>query len=196
VERLIVAVAGMPGSGKSTVAKILSEALGCPLVSMGDVVREEVRRRGLPLEPHIIEDVAKDLRKKLGPNAVAIIVSDRILKTFEKGKSCVVVDGLRSLEEAKTFSKMAKTCILAVHASPFVRLERLLSRGRAGDVRDESEFIMRDKANLQLGLGEVIALADFMIVNEGGLSELEREVKRLAGDIRGGRWRDCGRGRG
>jgi len=46
---LIIAVTGMPGSGKSTVSKALSQELSAPLFVMGDLVRDEVVRRGLPL---------------------------------------------------------------------------------------------------------------------------------------------------
>jgi len=44
---LIVGVTGMPGAGKTTAARHLS-GLGYAVISMGDVIREEVARRGLP----------------------------------------------------------------------------------------------------------------------------------------------------
>jgi dephospho-CoA kinase len=195
VKRVILAVTGMPGSGKSTVSQMLSRKLGCPIVSMGEIVRKEVKRRGLPLEPKIIEEVAKRLREERGPNAVAIMTLNDIAKVLEKER-CVIVDGLRSMYEVKTFSTVARTCIIAVHSSPWRRLERLLKRGREGDVKSIEEFVLRDRSNLRLGIGEVIALADFMIVNEGEMSQLEREVERIVGEISHGLWKSCGRGRG
>ena len=48
----VVAIAGMPGSGKGEVAAVLA-ARGIPILSMGDMVREEVRRRGLAEAPHV-----------------------------------------------------------------------------------------------------------------------------------------------
>jgi len=195
MERLILAVTGMPGSGKSMVSSILSEDLKCPIVSMGNVVREEVKRRGLPLEPEIIEKVAKKLREEKGPGVVALMILDKINALFNLNKKCIIVDGVRSINEIKTFSKVGKVCVIAVHSSPSKRLKRLLSRGREGDVKNESEFIMRDRYNLDLGIGNLIALADFMIINESSLENLRKEVKRLVGELLVGTWKDCGRGR-
>jgi len=42
----LILIAGMPGSGKSIVSSIARE-LGLPVYVMGDVVREEARRRGI-----------------------------------------------------------------------------------------------------------------------------------------------------
>ncbi len=195
MKRTIIAITGMPGSGKSTVSEIVSKLLGCPLVSMGDVVREEVKKRGLPLIPEAIEKVAQDLRKEKGPNAVALLTLDKIINFFNNKYLCVIVDGVRSLDEIEVFSKHANVCIIAVHASPAVRLERLLSRGREGDISSLQEFKMRDRANLKLGLGNVIALADFMIINEGDLGDLENMAKKLIEKGKRNAWRSCGRGR-
>ncbi|HEX7402217.1 MAG TPA: nucleoside monophosphate kinase, partial [candidate division Zixibacteria bacterium] len=35
---------GSPGSGKGTLAKLLSAALGVPHISPGDILREEVKQ--------------------------------------------------------------------------------------------------------------------------------------------------------
>ncbi len=196
MNRLILAITGMPGSGKTTVSSILTKALSCPIIFMGSVVRDEVKRRGLPLESEIIEKVAKELRKEKGPNAVALMVLDKVNTLFSSGEKCVTVDGVRSIDEVKIFSRIGNVCIIGVHACPSKRLERLLFRGRKGDVRDEKEFTIRDKYNLDLGIGNVIALSDFMIVNEASLAELEEKVKKLAGELLNGAWRSCGRGRG
>jgi len=45
--RLIFCITGMPGSGKSLVADAAKQ-LGFRVVSMGDVIREEAERRGVP----------------------------------------------------------------------------------------------------------------------------------------------------
>ena len=57
----VFAVCGMPGSGKGEFATVLVEA-GVPVVSMGDMVRAEVHRRGLEEAPHVFGEVAAELR--------------------------------------------------------------------------------------------------------------------------------------
>jgi len=47
---LIITISGPPGSGKSTLSKIISAKLGLELVSMGDVFRKCARDRCMSLE--------------------------------------------------------------------------------------------------------------------------------------------------
>jgi cytidylate kinase len=47
---MLVTISGVPGSGKTTVAKMLAERLGLPHVYAGDLYRREAKRRGLSLE--------------------------------------------------------------------------------------------------------------------------------------------------
>jgi dephospho-CoA kinase len=189
---LIVAVTGMPGSGKSVVAGVVSRVLNLPVYSMGDIVREEVRRRGLPLTSSNIELIARKLREERGDAAVAEILAVRITSESPKG---AIVDGMRSLAEARVFAGMGRLCIVAVHASPRTRYQRILARSRKGDAVSWGEFVERDLNNIRLGIGEVIALADYMIVNESTLRELELQALRIGRLIADGEGKDCSGGR-
>jgi predicted cytidylate kinase len=47
---MLITVSGLPGSGKTTVARLVSRRLGLRHVYAGDVFRKEAERRGLTLE--------------------------------------------------------------------------------------------------------------------------------------------------
>jgi cytidylate kinase len=47
---MLITISGVPGSGKTTVAKLLADRLRLPHVYAGDLFRQEARRRGLTLE--------------------------------------------------------------------------------------------------------------------------------------------------
>ena len=47
---MLITVSGLPGSGKTTVARLISRQLGLRHVYAGDVFRKEAERRGLSLE--------------------------------------------------------------------------------------------------------------------------------------------------
>ncbi len=174
--RPIIAVTGMPGSGKSTIARIIAGEIGARVYSMGDVVRREVVRRGLPLTVENVERVAEELRRELGRAAVAILLA----RELEGVEDPIVVDGLRSVDEARVLARLGRVCIVAVHASPLTRLRRLLARGRVDEVRGWRDLRLRDRKNLEFGIGEAIALADYMIVNEGSIEEARSQAVAVA----------------
>lgn len=169
-----VCVTGMPGCGKEEFVKVALQE-GLPVIRMGDVVREEARRRGIFLTDEGVGGMAKEERRIHGPDIWA-------LRTLERIKSeRVVIDGVRSLAEVEAFRKAFADCliIVAVHASPRTRYARIASRRRRDDIATEEEFRVRDERELRWGLGQVIALADYMIVNEGSLEEFHRKAREV-----------------
>ncbi|MGB9659906.1 MAG: AAA family ATPase [Nitrososphaerales archaeon] len=176
IKKLIL-VTGMPGSGKSVVREV-AEELGMPVLIMGDVIREEVKKRGLKEEAKSYEFVMRDIRSKLGDQIVAKMVA----KKLEPIKTDIVfIDGVRSLEEVRYFKTMAKHAHILALLSPFqTRLRRLSSRNRSGDPKNEEELEERDKAELKLGLGDVIAKADYYLVNDDRPKDVFKEDAKKA----------------
>ncbi len=69
-DKIVVGLAGMPGSGKSLVVDTARE-LGYAIVVMGDVIREETAKRGLELTPQNVGKVMLQLRADGGNTVVA-----------------------------------------------------------------------------------------------------------------------------
>lgn len=190
MDRIVIAVTGMPGSGKSLIAHTIAKALDAPVYSMGDVVRREVARRGLEVNVENVEMIATKLREELGRAAVAILLSREI--AGEEG--FIVVDGLRSLDEARVLRGDGRLCIVAVHASPLTRYRRLLSRGRKDEIRGWEDFALRDRKNLEYGIGGAIAMADYMVVNEGSIEEAREQALAIAERVRVDEGKSCSGG--
>jgi CMP/dCMP kinase len=47
---MVITISGLPGSGKTTVARLLSNRLGIPHIYAGDLYRKEAAERGVTLE--------------------------------------------------------------------------------------------------------------------------------------------------
>lgn len=174
---------GLPGSGKTVFSEI-AKSLGIPVITLGDVVREEVVKRGLELTLENILSVAQELREHYGKEAIAMLAANKIKESLKQ--SClVVVDGIRSLEEINYIKSLAnaEVLVVVVHASPKVRFARLLARGRTGDPKTWDEFVKRDFRELAWGLGNVVALADEIIVNDGSIEEFKSKVKDFLGKV-------------
>jgi dephospho-CoA kinase len=171
--KAVVGVAGMPGAGKATVNEI-AKRRGFKVVVMGDVIREETKRRGLEPTPENIGKVMLQLREEEGP----AVVAKRCIPKIEKAKGDIVfVDGIRSLYEVEEFKGHFPNFILvAVHSSPETRFQRLFRRKRSDDPRGWETFLKRDLRELNVGLGDAIAMADCMIVNEGTKEEFMMKI--------------------
>ncbi|WP_297419373.1 AAA family ATPase [Thermococcus sp.] len=181
---MIIIVTGMPGSGKSKIVKEF-EGRGFPSVSMGDVVREETLKRGLQLTKEDVARVSIRLRQEMGQNAVAKLTVRKVRELLEKNRA-VVIDGVRSLDEVGTFRSSfpdEKIVIVAVHTPPKQRFKRLRRRGRHDDPKTWEDFEERDWKELKFGIGNVIAMADYMLVNDGTHDEYEKKVRELANRI-------------
>lgn len=159
---LIIAITGMPGAGKSTAARAL-ETAGFGGIAMGDMIREETKRRGLPLDDQNMGMVMRELRARYGPGAVA----ELSLKAMESIKrDVVIVDGVRSLPEVEIFRRAGDVKLLAILASPSRRLHLLTNRGRTDAPQSVDGFKARDERELSIGIGSAIAMADEWISNE------------------------------
>jgi len=69
-EKVVIGVAGMPGAGKATVREMV-QAMDYSVVVMGDVIREETKRRKLEPTPENIGCIMLKLREEEGPTVVA-----------------------------------------------------------------------------------------------------------------------------
>lgn len=174
--KLVVGLAGMPGAGKSVVVNV-AKAMGYGVVVMGDVVREEASKRGLEPSPETLGRIMLELREKEGASVIAKKCTKKIRDAKEQK---VIVDGIRSLAEVEEFKKQfPKFALLAVHASPETRFRRLYHRRRSDDPKNWQIFHERDMRELSVGLGNAIAMAEHLIVNEDDLETVKRKAEEV-----------------
>ena len=180
VER-IIAISGMPGSGKSLVSDVARE-MSYHVYVMGDVVRDEAKRLGLEPSPANLGMIALKLRKEEGPAVVARMLGDQMKNDDSK---IAVVEGVRSVDELQEFRKCFKVTVLAVVCSSRTRYSRLKKRGRSDDPRNISEFRERDKRELRLGIGKVMDTADKQIKNEADVITFTSQVREALEEMSG-----------
>ena len=160
----VVAVCGMPGSGKGEFAAVL-EQQGVPVLSMGDMVRAEVKRQNLAESPGIFGEIAAQLRAEHGEDVLAVRLADAVDELL-KFHPIVLIEGMRGTAERTVFSRrwMDDFESVAVEASPDIRFMRIQQRGRSED-GDRAAFEVRDTREIGWGLDEIILEADHHIDN-------------------------------
>ncbi len=162
----------MPAAGKEEFQKVAADE-GYTIVRMGDVVREEAKRRGLPITDAAVGGMAHEEREKHG----RAVWAERTLPHVTAERVCI--DGLRSPAELGVFRRAfgQGLVVFAVEAAPKTRWTRVQRRRRADDATTWDEFLRRDERERGWGLEQVIRAADVHIVTEGTLPQFYQDVR-------------------
>jgi len=178
----VIAVLGMPGSGKSEAIEFLQSRYRWPKVYFGDVTFNEMKRRGLDRNQANERLVREDLRNIHGDDYYA----QEVIKMIEGlgDAPIVLVESLYSGDEYRVLKHHFGDdfATIAIHARPKLRHERLLSRPERPLSLQESEE--RDWAQLnRLTQGTPIALSDYMVINQGSREELQANLEQAVQSI-------------
>lgn len=178
---ILLATVGMPGSGKSETAQYI-EQKGYSLVRFGDATDEGLQEKGLPITPENEASFREQLRNEFGMEAYAKKAEPKI-KELTQGTTKIIIDGLYSWEEYKyLLSQFPMIKLLHVYANPDLRYERLSSRPVRPFTKEEA--LRRDTSEIEkLNKGGPIAMANFVVVNEGELSVLFEQIDSLLANL-------------
>lgn len=178
----VLGVVGMPGSGKG---EFCSLALGmwgeeaANRVYFGQIVRDEVARRGLPLTPKNERIARTELREKHGRGVMAEMSISRIERELRE-YDIVILDGVRNLEEVKILREKFgdEFGIVAIHTDKEIRHNRLANRPERPFTKEEAEA--RDMSEVEVNdQGSSIALADWNIINNEDMDDLRFSVRSM-----------------
>jgi len=166
-----IGLSGLPGSGKSKVAELLSDVYNCSIVAMGDVIREEAPDDATSdTLGAFAGEWRRDDPRGIGRKTVEM--------AQETGLNLVIIDGIRSPTDYEVLNEHFEEFHLIEVTAPFYeRLDRLTERGRDGeDQFDRVDLAERDKReDRKLGHSEVVNrdLPDITINNSGGIPFLK-----------------------
>lgn len=182
----IIALVGMPGSGKGTCTDYLHDHYDWPVVHFGNMVYEEVQRRGL----HNTNDetfVREDMRAQEGKAVLAKHAARKADELFTSGNKVIVFDGLYSWSEYRYLQEQYgdNLTVIATVAARKLRYERILSRNDSHrKYTSEQQIINREIAEIEnLEKGGPIAFADYTILNDSDISALTKHLEAIVGLI-------------
>ncbi len=182
MSRNIIAIVGLPGSGKTVVIDYLMEKHKWPKVYFGDVTFDEMRARGLEINEKNERATREDLRAKYGLLHYASKVVEKIGEI--KDTPTILVESLYSWEEYLLFKKDfgVEFKVIAVYTSPKVRYERLAHRKVRPLTQEEAES--RDYAQIvNITQAGPIAMANYTIDNNGSFDSLYSQVDKIISEL-------------
>lgn len=181
----ILAIVGMSGSGKSVVVDYLTEK-GYPKVYFGGMIYKEMEKRGLERteDGESEKKFREEIRRTEGKDWVVRQVIEETKNLIAAGQKRIVLDGVYSWTEYKILKHEFPTNItfLAIVVDKKLRYERVAKRpGRAFDGAAIRE---RDRSEIEnLEKGGPIAAADYYILNNGSVEDMEKQVDEVLQEI-------------
>ncbi len=174
----IIGITGTDGAGKGTVVDYLVSKYGFEHYSARELLIDEIKKRGLPVDRNHMRLVANSLRKQHGNDYLARVAVSR----FESEKvQKAVFESVRALDEAR-FLKNASAYLLAVDADQALRYERVQARRSESDRVSFEQFVAHEKMEMDdpdphgMQKAEVIKMADHLVTNNGTVEELWVQV--------------------
>ncbi len=174
----IIAILGLPGSGKTEAIEYLEKKFGWPKVYFGEVTFDEIKKRGLEINEKNEKEVREGLRVQFGQ----LIYAHRTIEKIENlpDNENVLVESLYSWPEYLEFKKKfgGDFLTIAVYASSKIRYERMSRRPVRPLTPDDCQG--RDYAQIEnLSQAGPIAMADYILINETTMDDLYSQIDKI-----------------
>jgi dephospho-CoA kinase len=184
----IIGITGTLASGKTSVKDFfLSRFPSSYFISLSDIIKEELLKEGKELKRENFIEKGNELRKRYGSQILVEVATLTLPKNTNN--LIVIIDGVRNPGEVEYLKKkFGKNFVLiAVDAPKELRFKRLLERKKEGDPQTFEEFNEIDetdngKNQPEYGqrVGECLKLADYLIINDGSLEELNKKLEKIS----------------
>ncbi len=176
---VIVGITGTLGAGKGTVVDYLVREKRFAHFSVREFLKEELERRQMPVDRDTLTAIANSIRAKYGPSYIAEAL---IKRSKDLGQNCVI-ESIRTPGEVEALRREEAFFLLAVDADPRIRYKRIRYRNSETDRVSYSIFIMNEEREMHTtdpnkqNLAACIDAADYVIRNDGSLSDLHRKTE-------------------
>ncbi|HET6863760.1 MAG TPA: AAA family ATPase [Candidatus Saccharimonadales bacterium] len=182
----LIGIGGTNGSGKDTLAQILVEDYGWVFVSVSDILREELKKRGLPIERKHLRALSAEWRRKYHHGHVVDLAVERFKDKNNRAEK-LVVSSLRNPGEAERIHELGGQ-VAWVDADSKLRYKRIYSRQRSTeDQKTFEQFLAEEQEEMEhhqgdeatLSLAGVKAKADIFLTNDSDdIEQFKHEVKK------------------
>ncbi|MGD1008757.1 MAG: AAA family ATPase [Candidatus Aminicenantales bacterium] len=172
----LIGLTGTNGAGKGEAAAFFM-AKGYAYASLSDILREELRDRGLEVTRDSLISIGNELRERFGPDVLA-------RRTMANVSGPTVIDSIRNTREIATLRAQGDFVLLALDAPIEVRFGRVAARGRNESAATLDEFRKKEDQERSGGdsaqqLAACMATADELVWNDGTIEDLHHKLENI-----------------
>lgn len=186
----IIGLSGTNGSGKDTVGLMLVKKHGYLFVSVSDLLRDELKRRGESIDREHLRSLSAEWRREFGYG----VLVDRAVELYQKQTDTyegLVLASLRNPTEVDRVHELGGQ-VWWIDADPHIRYDRIQDnahlRGRGGEDRKTfEEFVAEEQVEMQhtgdaatLNMSGVRDSSDIRLDNgDNDLDHLNQKIAEL-----------------
>lgn len=187
----LIGLSGTNGAGKDAVGLFLAARHNYLFISVTELLRDELKRRGVPVERENLRALSAEWRREFGYGVLVDRAFEQ-LKNSGKSYDGLVLASLRNPFEADRVHEL-DGMMLWIDADPRVRYERIQRAIRpdraAEDNKTFEQFLAEEQAEMHtsgdaatLDMSAVKARCDHIIMNSGSdITVFERETENALG---------------
>ena len=181
----ILAIVGMSGSGKSVAVDYLTEQ-GYPKAYFGGMIYKEMEKRGIERteDGESEKKFREEIREKEGKDWVVNQVIAETKDLINAGQKRIILDGVYSWTEYKILKHEFPKSLtfVAIVVDKKLRYDRVVNRPERSF--DAAAIRERDRSEIEnLEKGGPIAAADYYILNNGTVSEMQERLSIILKEI-------------
>lgn len=177
---MIIGVTGFFAAGKDSFADYLQQK-GFKHFSLSDMIREELRSRGMEINIPNLTEVGNELRRAEGNGVLGKRAAQKSLE-----EENVIITSIRHPDEVNAIREVVDSFkMIFVNAPIKVRYERSISRDRAGDFQSFDEFEAAEKKQMESNdpaAQQLVAcknMADIELNNDSTLETFHKQIDQI-----------------
>ncbi|NOR87643.1 MAG: AAA family ATPase [Bacteroidales bacterium] len=178
---IIIGITGTLGAGKGTMVDYLIKNKDFAHFSVRGFLQKEMEKRGMPNNRDSMTSLANELRAQNSPS----YVTDQLFEEAQKSGENCIIESIRTPGEIRSLKQKGQFYLFAVDATTHIRYDRIKLRASATDhisfdtfLSNEAREMNSEDPNKQ-NLKKCIEMADFTFDNNGGRSDLEKQVETV-----------------
>lgn len=175
----ILAIVGLPGSGKSTSVDYIC-GKGYPKIYFGGIMYDEMKKEGVEITPASQQEFREQWREREGKDVIVKKAIEQAHRLIDAGQHHIVLDGVYSWTEYKILKHEfpGELIVVAVVAPRHIRHHRLTVRPERPFTAEEAD--RRDWAEIEnMEKGGPIAIADYYVHNTGSIDRLYEQIDTI-----------------
>lgn len=180
--KILIGVIGEKGAGKGTFTKLFKSAASSEIsianIKSSDILAKTLHMWDIPLTRSNLQQLAIIMDKQYGQGSLSHAIKNEIMNAKE---DIIIFEGIRWPSDVEMVRSFPNNIIVAVHATPEIRYERIKLRNeKVGESNASFEqFMEEEKVATETQIVELGKKADVQIDNNAGEGEFAEKVKEF-----------------